>query len=139
MFSDRRRITNGRYLNNFARNSSIEKQRAPRTASVHIAKKENIARIINIWCENRAEKETAEMSAYGRHITAHRSCVSLPPRPPQPIAIAPINRPNQQRTHPGYDLSQHSELNATRPDALTVVGLMNATGFNVPPLVLGAT
>src|SRR5262245_50195827 len=63
-----------------------------------------------------------------------------PPGSPQPIAIALIV-PSESATNTPWLRSEPStcELNATRPDALTVVGLMNATGFNVPPLVLGAT
>src|SRR5262249_1455925 len=62
-----------------------------------------------------------------------------PPRPPQPMAIALIV-PSESATNTPWVRSEPStcELNATRPDALTVVGLMKATGFNVPPLVLGA-
>src|SRR4029077_5701316 len=64
----------------------------------------------------------------------------LPPGRPQPIAIALIV-PSESATNTPWLRSEPStcELNATRPDALTVVGLMNATGFKVPPLVLGAT
>src|SRR5262249_8880771 len=63
-----------------------------------------------------------------------------PPSPPQPIAIALIV-PSESATNTPWLRSEPStwELNATRPDALIVVGLMKATGFSVPPLVLGAT
>src|SRR5207248_9739627 len=63
----------------------------------------------------------------------------LPPSPPQPTAIALIV-PSESATNTPWLRSEPStcELNATRPEALTVVGLAKATGFNVPPLVLGA-
>src|SRR5438876_11590731 len=63
-----------------------------------------------------------------------------PPRPPQPIAIALIV-PSESATNTPWLRSEPSscELNATRPDALTVVGLAKARGFTVPPLLVGAT
>src|SRR4051794_7357958 len=63
----------------------------------------------------------------------------LPPSPPQPMAIALIV-PSESATNTPWLRTEPltCELNATRPDALTVVGLMKATGRNVPPLVLGA-
>src|SRR5207302_2072169 len=71
----------------------------------------------------------------------HIEVVSPPtPSPPQPIAIAVIV-PSESATNTPWLRSEPStcELNATRPYALTVVGLMKATGSSVPPLVLGAT
>src|SRR4029077_1154865 len=64
----------------------------------------------------------------------------LPPSPPHPIAIALIVPPESATNTPWLRSEPLTcELNATRPDALTVVGLMKATGLSVPPLVLGAT
>src|SRR5882762_8948171 len=74
-------------------------------------------------------------------VSPHIEVVSPPPpSPPQPIAIAVIV-PSESATNTPWLRSEPStcELNATRPDALTVVGLKNAAGFNVPPFVLGAT
>src|SRR5438045_9251611 len=63
----------------------------------------------------------------------------LPPSPPQPIAIALIV-PSESATNTPWLRAEPltSELNATRPDALTYVGLMKANGFHVQPLVFGA-
>src|SRR5205814_4613276 len=63
----------------------------------------------------------------------------LPPSPPQPIAIALIVA-SESATNTPWLRSEPAtcELNATRPDTLTVIGLMKATGLSVPPLVLGA-
>ena len=63
-----------------------------------------------------------------------------PPGKPQPMAIAPIVPSESATNTPWFRFEPSTcELNATRPDALTVVGLMKATGFKVPPLVFGAT
>src|SRR4051812_44068894 len=64
----------------------------------------------------------------------------LPPGKPQPIAMAVIV-PAESATNTPWLRSEPatSELNATVPDSLTVVGLIKATGSNVPPFVFGAT